>query len=124
MLERLEGRITSYRSITKHSVQFELSGCPKVIELTVSEPWVINKGDQVSVAGETDGETGKFIGYAYQNKSKGVFGKYYVANAWVGIIFVIAGLIFFWAIFPLIFVLEGLRIIAFGKKVKQAAAML
>jgi hypothetical protein len=105
-------------------VQFELSGCPKVIELTVSEPWVINKGDQVSVAGETDGETGKFIGYAYQNKSKGVFGKF-DAGAGVGIIFVIGGLFFFWAIFPLFtHVPVGLRLIALGEKVKQAAAML
>ena len=74
LLQRLEGKVEQYRSITKRSVQIELQGIKKVIELTVSEPWVVKRNDLVTVVGETDAKSGKFIGYAYKNSSKGVFG--------------------------------------------------
>ena len=124
MLQRLEGKVEQYRSITKHSVQIELSGINKVIELTVSEPWVIKRNDKVVIVGEKDPKSGKFTGYAYKNISKGVFGKF-DAQAGVGVFFVIAGLFFFWAIFPLFtHVPIGLNTIALGKKVNEAASML
>ena len=85
---------------------------------------MINRGDTVAVSGEWDIKTGKFIGYAYRNKTKGVFGKY-DANVVGGYIFVIMGLFFFWAIFPLFFhVPVGLRAIFLNKKVNQSAAMI
>lgn len=124
MLEKFEGKIHSFKSITKRNVQFELQGINKIIELTVSEPWVINRGDQVSVAGQEDNKTGKFIGYAYKNHTKGVFGKFDASVA-SGYIFAIAGLLFFWAIFPLFtHIPAGLRAISLGKKINQAAKML
>ncbi|WP_320838583.1 hypothetical protein [Zhongshania sp.] len=124
LLQRLEGKVEQYRSITKRSVQIELQGIQKVIELTVSEPWVVKRNDLVTVVGETDPKSGKFIGYAYKNSSKGVFGKY-DAQVGVGVIFIVAGLLFCWAIFPLfIHIPAGFKAIALGKKVNNAAAML
>lgn len=124
MLKKLEGKIISYKAVTKRKVQLELQGMNKVIELTISEPWVINRGDHVVVAGEEDKETGKFVGYAYRNHTKGVFGKFDPGVAG-GYFFVIMGLFFFWAVFPLFtHVPVGLRVISLGKKVNQAAAML
>ncbi len=124
MLQRLEGKVELYRSISKHSVQIELHGISKVIELTVSEPWVLKRNDQIVVVGETDPKSGKFVGYAYKNLSKGIFGKY-DAQPGVGVAFVIAGLLFCWAIFPLFtHVPAGLKAIALGRKVNNAASML
>nr|WP_184461531.1 hypothetical protein [Zhongshania antarctica] len=124
LLQRLEGKVEQYRSITKRSVQIELQGIKKVIELTVSEPWVVKRNDLVTVVGETDPKSGKFIGYAYKNLSKGVFGKY-DAKVGAGVIFIVAGLFFCWAIFPLfIHIPAGFKAIALGRKVNNAAAML
>ncbi|WP_350304574.1 hypothetical protein [Photorhabdus viridis] len=124
MLKKLEGKIASFRAVSKRKVQLELQGIEKFIELTVSDPWVINRGDSVVVAGEEDVKTGKFIGYAYRNKTKGISGKY-DAGVITGYIFVIAGLFFFWTIFPLfLHVPIGLRAIALHNRVNQAASML
>ena len=76
MLTKLEGTVASYKAISTNCVQLKLDGIRPVIELTISEPWVINKGDVIVVAGEDDEETGKFIGYAYINVSEGVVGEY------------------------------------------------
>ncbi len=124
MLKKLEGTVASYNAVSTYSVQFELDGVRKVVELTVSEPWVIHRGDEIVVAGEEDEKTGKFIGYAYKNVTRGVFGKY---NPGVvgGYLFVIGGLLLCWAIFPLFFHIPiGLRVIRLGKKVTQAAESL
>lgn len=124
MLERIEGKVKCYKAITKCSVQIEFVGIPKLIELTVSESWVINQGDDVVAVGETDQATGKFIAYAYRNKSKSVFGKF-DAKVGSGYALVIAGLFFFWGIFPLFtHVPAGLKMIALGNKVNRAVAML
>lgn len=124
MLEKLEGTVTSFKAVTTQRVQFELKGVRKVIELTVSEPWVINRDDEIVVAGEEDEKTGKFIGYAYRNVTKGVFGKF-DPGVVDGYVLVVAGLFFCWAIFPLFtHVPAGFRAIALGKKVNQAVALL
>jgi len=124
MLQRLEGKVSYYKRVTNRKVQFELVGISKIIELTVSESWVINRGDHVVVAGEEDTQTGKFVGYAYRNSTKSVFGQFDAGVA-LGYIFVIAGLIFFWAIFPLFtHVPAGVRAISLGRRVSQAASML
>ncbi len=123
MLKKLEGKVSSFRSVSKWRVQFELQDINKIIELTVSDPWVINRGDTIIVSGEEDVTTGKFIGYAYRNKTKGIFGKY-DANIISGYIFVVVGILFFWAIFPLFtHVPSGLRTIALNRKVNRAASM-
>ncbi len=124
MLEKLIGKVVRYKSITKRSVQLELTGSKHIIELTISDPWVIDRNDEVIVVGEKDPKTGKFIGYAYKNESKGVFGKF-DARVGTGIVFIIAGLLFFWAIFPLFtHVLAGIKAIALGSKVNNAFSML
>ena len=90
----------------------------------MSDAWVINRQDEVIVIGERDQKSGKFIAYAYKNMSKGVFGKFNASVA-AGWLFVIAGLFFFWAIFPLFtHVPIGLKQIALGKKVDKAFKML
>ena len=124
MLEKLVGRVSCYKAVTKTKVQFEFESKNLVVELQVSDAWVINRQDEVIVVGERDPKSGKFIAYAYKNMSKGVFGKFN-ANVAVGWIFVIAGLFFFWAIFPLFtHVPVGLKQIALGKKVNDAFGML
>ena len=120
MLDRLIGKVSSYKAVTKNKVQFELENQSLVIELEVSDPWVINHHDEVVVVGERDSQSGKFIAYAYSNNTKGVFGKYdaKVALGWMCVIF---GLSFFWAIFPLfIQVPMGVKMISLGKKVNEA----
>ncbi len=104
MLEKLQGSVVTFKPITKRSVQFELKGVDRIIELTVSDPWVINRNDFVVVSGEVDGVTGKFIGYAYRNKTKNIFGMYDASGYfgyWFGVVFIIGALLFAWAIFPL-----------------------
>ncbi|MFS1425181.1 hypothetical protein [Shewanella sp. 10N.286.48.B5] len=120
MLDKLVGKVLNFKAVTKTKVQFELSEHNCVIELQVSDAWVINRNDEVTVVGERDSKTGKFIAYAYNNHTKGVFGKYdaQVAGGWL---FVVIGLFFFWAIFPLFFhVPAGIKQISLGKKVNEA----
>ncbi|WP_084461409.1 hypothetical protein [Curvibacter gracilis] len=124
MLEVIEGNVKSYKAIKRNHVQFELRNVNRIIELSISEPWVINRGDDVAVVGELDDETGKFIGYAYRNRTKNVFGR---ANGSIviGYLFVIASLLFFWAIFPLFLHLRiGLALISTSKKFDEAAGMI
>ena len=124
MLEVLEGNVRSYKAIKRNHVQFELRNVNRVIELSISEPWVINRGDDVAVVGELDEKTDKFLGYAYRNRTKNVFG---LANSLIvaGYFFVIASLLFFWAIFPLFLHLRiGLALISKSKKFDEAAGML
>ncbi|MDF5139003.1 hypothetical protein P3631_24125, partial [Vibrio parahaemolyticus] len=67
-----------------------------------------------------DSKTGKIIVYAYNNHTNVVFGKY---DALVvgGLLFVVIGLFFFWAIFPLfLHVPAGIKQISLGKKVNEA----
>ncbi|MDH3387076.1 MAG: hypothetical protein OEN02_04150 [Gammaproteobacteria bacterium] len=124
MLRKIEGRVRTYRPINVRNVQFEIQGSNKVIDLYLDQPWVLRDGDQVVVAGEDDGRSGKFNGYAYRNDSREVFGKT-DPGILDGYLYIVMGLLFSWAIFPLFtHVPAGLRRLAFGRKVDQAAAML
>lgn len=124
MLEKIEGTVRSYNAITKTNVQFEFREINRVIELTLSEPWVMRRGDHIVVVGELDETTGKFIAYAYRNHSKMIFGRQKGAVV-VGYLFVIASLLFCWAIFPLFLHLRiGLALISSAKKLDEAAAMI
>lgn len=69
--EILEGRVGSYRAISRRTVQVELQGINKIVELYLDEPWVINRGDHVILAGYR-ADNGKFYALAYRNETKGV----------------------------------------------------
>ncbi|MCP4982225.1 MAG: hypothetical protein GY935_17240 [Gammaproteobacteria bacterium] len=124
MLRKIEGTVQAYRAIDVRHVQFEIQGVNNLIFLELGQPWVLKSGDYVVVAGEDDGRSGKFIGYAYLNDTKQVFGK---SNPGLldGYRYILMGLFFSWAIFPVfIHIPEGLRRLKFGRKVDQAAQLL
>lgn len=123
MIEKLEGKVANFHSVTVRCVHIELEGVPRVIELTTETAWVINRGDMVSVAGEADEKTGKFLAYAYRNHTRRVFGKFN-AQPLAGIIFFVLGLAMSWAVFPLIFVWQGIKVFRQYVKVNRAAALL
>lgn len=119
-IKKIEGKIKSFKAITKTKVQFELIGLNKIIELTLSDSWVINRGDYVVVSGVNDLETGKFIGYAYKNKSKGILGQL-GSQLVFGYMFVIVSVLFFWGIFPLFVHLPiGMNAIQLSKNIDEA----
>lgn len=90
MLELKCGEVSSFRPISKRTVQIHLKDDNTAIELTTSEPWVLVRGDKIAVSGEFDRKSGKFIAYAYNNVSKSVVGKYKAPVA-DGIIITIIG---------------------------------
>jgi hypothetical protein len=124
MLRKIEGRVQTYRAINVRNVQFEIQGCKIVVDLNVDQPWILRNGDYVIVAGEDDGRSGKFNGYAYRNDSREVFGKT-DPGLLDGYRYILMGLLFSWAIFPVfIHIPAGLRQLKFGRKIDQAASML
>jgi len=124
MLRKIEGTVRNYRAIDVRSVQFEIQGANKVIVLNLGQPWILKNGDYVAVAGEDDGRSGKFNGYAYRNDTKHIIGQS-DPGLLLGFRYILAGLFFCWAIFPVFtHIPEGLRRLKFGRKVGQAASML
>ena len=124
MLRKIEGTVRAYRAIDVRNVQFEIQGANNVIELNVGQPWILKNGDYVVVAGEDNGRFGKFKGYAYRNDTRQIFGKS-DPGLLDGYRYILMGLLFFWAIFPVFtHIPVGLRRLAFGRKIDQAAAML
>lgn len=75
MLRKIEGIVQKYRAIDVRNVQLEIQGTNNVIDLNVRQPWILKNGDYVVVAGEDDGRSGKFYGYAYRNDTVEAFGK-------------------------------------------------
>ncbi len=73
------GRVSSMRALTKRQVQFELDNAPPTYRLTVSEAWVIKKGDVVSVGGTRNAD-GTVEATAYRNHSADVRGAAYVGS--------------------------------------------
>lgn len=123
-LRTIEGTVRSYRAIGVHDVQLEIHGASNVIELSVEQPWMLKIGDHIVVAGEDDGRSGKFHGYAYRNDTRAAFGKS-DPGLLDGIRYIVMGLLFSWAIFPVfIHIPAGLRQLAFGRKIDRAASML
>jgi len=124
MLRKIEGTVRTYRAIDVRNVQFEIQGANNVIELNVGQPWILKNGDHVVVAGEDDGRSGRFNGYAYRNDTKEIFGK--SETGFVdGYRYILMGLLFSWAVFPVfIHIPAGLRQLKFGRKIDQAASML
>jgi hypothetical protein len=100
MLKTLRGSVAYYKSIGRHTAQLELSGIRKVIELACQFPYVLNEGDVVQITGEENEDSGKFLGFAYVNETRGVRGSR-ATNYVYGYAFVIASILFCWAIFPL-----------------------
>jgi hypothetical protein len=124
MLSKIEGTVQTYMAIDVRNVQFEIQGTNKVIELKVGQPWILKNGDYVIVAGEDNGRFGKFKGYAYRNDTRKISGKT-DPGLLDGYRYILMGLLFFWAIFPVFtHIPAGLRRLAFGRKIDQAAAML
>ena len=123
-MRKIEGRVTTYTPINVRDVRFELDSGNEVIELHSEHPWLLRNGDHVAVVGENDGRSGVFHGYAYRNDTRQTRGQTDVGLA-DGVRYIFLGLLFAWAIFPLfIHVPYGLRRLAFGCKVEQAASML
>lgn len=123
-MRMIEGKVQTYTPIDVRTVQLEIQGNSAVIDLRMQQPWILKDGDYVAVVGEDDGRSGKFNGYAYRNDTRQIWGKtdpeLVQALRYIGF-----GLLFAWAIFPLfIHVPAGLRLLGFGRKVDQAAAML
>ena len=123
-MRKIEGRVLTYTPINVRNVRFELDGSSEVIELQSEHPWLLRSGDHVAVVGEDDGRSGVFHGYAYRNDTRQTRGQTDVGLV-DGVRYISLGLLFAWAIFPLfIHVPWGLRRLAFGRKVEQAASML
>lgn len=124
MLRKIEGTVRTYRAIDVRNVQFEIQGSDNVIDLNLGQPWVLKNGDYIVVAGEDDGRSGKFNGYAYRNDTREIFGKS-DPGLLDGYRYILMGLLFFWAIFPVfIHIPAGLRRLEVGRKIDQAASML
>ena len=124
MLRKIEGTVQTYRAIDVRNVQFEIKGANNVIVLNLEQPWVLKNGDYIVVAGEDDGRSGKFNGYAYRNDTRHIYGKS-DPELLQGYRYILAGLIFCWALFPVFtHIPAGLRMLKFGRKVDQAASML
>lgn len=102
MLEKIRGKIISLRELSKTETQFELHNADLVIEMTTEDYWVLNKGDTVTVVGEMDDDSGKFVAYAYYNDSKDIFGNQ-KDQTLTGCIFIVGAIVLFWAIFPIFF---------------------
>ena len=124
MLRKIEGTVRTYRALDVRNVQFEIQDTGDVIDLSLNQPWVLRNGDHVVVTGEDDGRSGTFHGYAYRNDTREIFGKS-DPGLYEGYRYILMGLLFFWAIFPLFtHIPAGLRRIEFGRKVDRAAEML
>lgn len=123
-MRKIEGTVRSYTPINVRNVQFEIDGSREIIDLHSEHPWVLKSGDHVAVVGEDDGRSGKFHGYAYRNDTRQTRGET-DRGLLSAVRYIVLGLLFAWAIFPLfVHVPYGLRRLAFGRKVDQAAAML
>ena len=124
MLQVVSGTVRALKPISTYSVQVFLHNSSIVIELYVSTPWVVHRQDDVSFSGEVNAATGKFIAYAYANITHRVHGQCGTSLGG-GILFVIAGLFFCWAIFPLFsHIPYGLEEIFFHRKVQQSVCLL
>lgn len=124
MLQKLEGRVGTYRATGVHSVELRLQGADEVIDLEVEQPWVLRVGDQVAVAGELNRRSGRFEGYAYHNVTRSVFGKRdpELLHAYTCLIIGVLGC---WAVIPVFTHLPaGISYLSRGKKVDRAATML
>lgn len=124
-IRRVEGRVVSFRSISNCRVILEIDGVPEVVDLITETPWVIARDDQITVAGLNDNDSGKFIGFAYINKTKkvkdlggavvpSIFGHVPVV---IGIFCLLLAVISIWGSFVLvlIFLGTGAILIAFGR---------
>ena len=76
MLRKIEGTVGAYRAVDVRNVQFEIQDSGDLVELSLDQPWIIRNGDHVVVAGEDDGRSGTFYGYAYLNGTAAAMAKY------------------------------------------------
>jgi len=122
MIEKVLGPVRYYKSLGRGVAQLEVTGCPHIIELYTSDAWVLNDGDVVRIAGEK-AQGGKFLGYAYFNQTRNVWGNA-SCDRTTSIVFIVASVVFFWGIFPLFLHLPaGIRGLKFCRKVRQAVRL-
>jgi hypothetical protein len=70
---KYEGNISNIREVTRNRAQFQLDDKPELLELFISQSWVLNEGDHVITYGEKD-KTGKVCCHAYKNTNLNVTG--------------------------------------------------
>tara|TARA_R110000850_G_scaffold204695_3_gene330888 strand:- start:50 stop:520 length:471 start_codon:yes stop_codon:yes gene_type:complete len=126
-IRKIEGKISSFRSIHNRRVILEIDSASKVVDLTTEEPWVVRRGDQIVVAGLNDNYSGKFFAFGYINQTKKVkdFGESALPSSFgyvpaiIGVVFLlIAGLSIWLSLvfgFALICLGVGLTLIALGR---------
>lgn len=119
MIEVLYGKVSRLRPVSRNTIQIDIHGISRLIEITSYTPWAINRGDTIVVTGEMDQKSGKFLGYAYKNQTNAVL-DYYKVPMIRGFALIIAGLLFIWAIFPIFHIVEGCRLLMLNHKCKQA----
>ncbi|SIO93765.1 hypothetical protein [Vibrio spartinae] len=66
-----ESKVQSYQAVTPTTVRIELDNSQTVL-LRLSEPWILNQGDLVAIAGFQDHQSNVLIGYGYINLSQHV----------------------------------------------------
>lgn len=100
-LSLYQGKVKSYKAITKNSVQIELHDIPNIFELYIDQSWVIDRDDKVILVGHRV-ETGKYYCCAYSNLSKNIKGW----KRWLGFatLFALACIVL---LFPMAFILVG-----------------
>jgi len=124
VLEKIRGKIVNLRELSKKEAQLELQDVDLVIEMSTNGYWVLNKGDTVTVVGEMDDDSGKFVAYAYYNDSKGIFGNQQDQTI-TGYVLVVATILFFWAIFPFFIHLPtGVKAIKEGRKIRRSMCLI
>jgi hypothetical protein len=101
------------------SLEIQIHRINRLVEITSYQPWAINRNDIIVIAGEVDRESGKFLGYAYKNQTNAVLG-YYKTSLIKGFAFIAVGLLFIWAVFPIVHIIEGIRLLILNRKCKKA----
>lgn len=71
--EKTRGTVKSYKPVTNTQVQVELDNMDGVFQLSISQYWSLDKGDDVSLAFRPS-STGMFQCWAYKNHTKNLSG--------------------------------------------------
>lgn len=70
---KYEGSVSNIREVTRNRVQFQLNQNSELLELFISQSWVLNEGDRIVAYGKRD-KTGKVCCHAYKNMDLNVIG--------------------------------------------------
>lgn len=118
-MELIIGKVEDVRYASRGCAQVKISGDNRLVEVYSYEAIVVKRGDDIAVAGFQD-YTGKFKSLAYRNIKQSVLGHVRYDEAG-GKMFMILGVLFFWAIFPLFFHYRvGRNQVKYAQQVKRA----